>query len=156
MNVLVMGLPGAGKTWLASRIADHFKIPLFDGDAMRDLFGNWDFSIQGRETQMKTIRCLGKITDNCVASVVCPTVELRTILGFHCIIWLNTIERSVYNDTNEIFVTPTHKECTHFVQLDKHPTKHQLWLAMSKCHEEYTSINLMNMIKQIRSDSLTW
>ena len=51
MKILIMGLPGSGKTWLGSRIAKHFSIPFWDADVVRKSYNDWDFSSAGRERQ---------------------------------------------------------------------------------------------------------
>jgi len=112
MKILVMGLPGSGKTTLAKPFAELIGGVWINADTVREQYNDWDFSPEGRIRQAQRMRHLadgielaGKIV---VADFVCPTEELRQQFGADYTIWMDTIEEGRYADTNAIFEIPTH------------------------------------------------
>lgn len=106
MKILVMGLPGSGKTWLASRISERLKIPFWDADVVRQAYQDWDFSLGSRERQALRMRKLAELEPICISAFVCPLPGLvRHYFPDH-IIWMDTIEEGRYEDTNKIFTPP--------------------------------------------------
>ena len=53
MKILIMGLPGSGKTWLGERLGKHFGVPYWDADDVRRIYNDWEFSQRGRDRQPK-------------------------------------------------------------------------------------------------------
>jgi len=51
--ILVMGLPGAGKTTLANELAKLIKSKRLNADEIRRAANDWDFSKEGRKKQAK-------------------------------------------------------------------------------------------------------
>ena len=51
MKILIFGLPGSGKTTLASELAYKFKVPHYCADTIREFHNDWDFSEEGRLRQ---------------------------------------------------------------------------------------------------------
>ena len=82
MKILICGLPGAGKTWLAERLVKHIdNCAWYNADVIRGAANDWDFSPEGRLQQAMRMRYLadgvvraGKIA---VADFVCPTEQAR-------------------------------------------------------------------------------
>jgi adenylylsulfate kinase len=118
MKILIMGLPGSGKTTLAEKLLEylHMNGPAewLNADEVRKEFDDWDFSPQGRLRQAKRMRVLA---DKCVEAgfpvvcdFVCPTKELRAVFDADVTIWLDTIPKGRFADTNAIFEKPTEKE----------------------------------------------
>ena len=51
--ILVMGLPGAGKTTLANELAPSLNAKRLNADEIRRAANDWDFSEEGRTRQAK-------------------------------------------------------------------------------------------------------
>jgi len=111
-RILICGLPGSGKTTLATRLVEVLgNADLYNADEVREKFNDWDFTAEGRQRQMKRMQdhvrksvAKGRYG---VADFVCPTDELRTKFMPEYVIWMNTIEQSRFEDTNKLFEAPT-------------------------------------------------
>ena len=106
MKILIMGLPGSGKTWLGERISKHFSIPFWDADDVRRIYNDWDFSIAGRAMQTERMRTLAEIDDISISAYVCPLPALRHNFNPDKLIWMDTIDEGRYEDTNKLFHPP--------------------------------------------------
>ena len=51
--ILIMGLPGSGKTTLANELAPMLKAKRLNADEVRKEANDWDFSEEGRKRQAK-------------------------------------------------------------------------------------------------------
>jgi len=111
MKILIMGLPGSGKTWLAERLQKHTGFAWYNADAVREMANDWDFTSEGRIRQanrMRTIADFEKTNGRHVmCDFVCPTEEARNAFGADIIIWIDTIKEGRFEDTNKIFEEPT-------------------------------------------------
>ena len=109
-KILVMGLPGAGKTTLAEKLSKKLSAEWINADKVRKEFNDWDFSKEGRLRQAKRMRNLAEKAissgKTVVADFVCPTPETREDFDADLIIWLDTIKSGRFNDTNQMFVPP--------------------------------------------------
>ena len=105
-----MGLPGAGKTTLASQLALDIGAAYFNADAVRQQFADWDFTSAGRIRQAQRMRMLCDLaldhTAYAIADFVCPTSVTRQIFQPDFVIWINTLDDSIYADTNDLFEPP--------------------------------------------------
>lgn len=113
-KILIMGLPGAGKTTLAIAIKNFLEeknctVQWYNADKVREITNNWDFSTKGRMNQCKimTEMANGCESQHVICDFVAPLVEMRTMFNPDLLIWVDTIRESRYADTNAAFVQPT-------------------------------------------------
>ena len=83
--ILIMGLPGAGKTTLADALAKKIKAKRLNADEVRKEANDWDFSEEGRTRQAKRMADLAlklKAEGNyVVADFICPTPEAKNLIS---------------------------------------------------------------------------
>ena len=108
--ILIMGLPGAGKTTLANELAPLLKAKRVNADEVRKAANDWDFSEEGRKRQSKRMSKLALNLKNegnyVIADFICPTPEARNLFPADFIIWVDTIKEGRFEDTNQMFVKP--------------------------------------------------
>ena len=127
-RILIMGLPGSGKTYFAERLKqyleshlnpvnEHSLRPIADArvtvawlnaDDIRTQYNDWDFSPEGRIRQSVRMRDLAdrSDTDYAIVDFVAPLTEQRNNFKADWTIWIDTIERGRFEDTNRMFVPP--------------------------------------------------
>jgi hypothetical protein len=127
-RILIMGLPGAGKTYLAERLKkyleDHIKpitensltpfsdakigVKWLNADEVRKQYNDWDFSKEGRIRQSLRMRELADKSnaDYCIVDFVAPLIEMRNNFKADWTIWVDTISAGRYEDTNKAFIVP--------------------------------------------------
>ena len=110
MKILIMGLPGSGKTTLASKLVPLIKAKWLNNDEVRKAANDWDFSEEARKRQAKRMADLAekysKEDHYVVADFICPTPEARKLFNPDYIIWMDTIDKGRFEDTNKMFVKP--------------------------------------------------
>ena len=110
MKILIMGLPGSGKTTLASKLVPLIKAKWLNADEVRKKANDWDFSEEARKRQAKRMADLAekhkKEGHHVVADFVCPTPEARKLFNSDYIVWMDTIDKGRFDDTNKMFVKP--------------------------------------------------
>jgi len=128
-RILIMGLPGSGKTTLAGALKKYLElhgeisyaralqehisdykcqVNWFNADDIRRKYNDWDFSNDGRIRQ--SIRMfqfsMESGGDYVICDFVAPLVEMRNNFKADWTIWVDTIREGRYADTNAAFVEP--------------------------------------------------
>ena len=105
-----MGLPGSGKTTLARELASMIKVKRLNADEVRKEANDWDFSDAGRTRQAKRMANLAKkLKDEgnyVIADFICPTTKTRELFNVYYVVWLDTIDKGRFEDTNKMFAKP--------------------------------------------------
>ena len=115
-KILIMGLPGAGKTSLARSLVPRINAVHFNADAVRsELHRDLGFSVPNR---IEHARRMGWLCDRvteagcyAVADFICPTPEARAAFQASepaFVVWVDRIRAGRFEDTNQLFVPPEH------------------------------------------------
>lgn len=130
-----MGLPGAGKTFLAQALKTFIEnnstvkhmpmsravnmetaptsykctVDWFNADEIRKRYNDWDFSNEGRIRQSLRMAefALKSSGDFVICDFVAPLVEMRNNYKADWTIWVDTIDQGRFEDTNKAFIPPT-------------------------------------------------
>lgn len=133
-RILIMGLPGSGKTYLATVLKKylednssvrtmpmhrtinmeqmpstyHSQVDWFNADEIRKRYNDWDFSKEGRIRQSLRMAefALKCSGDYVICDFVAPLTEQRNNFKADWTIWMDTIDAGRYEDTNQVFVPP--------------------------------------------------
>jgi len=113
-KILIMGLPGAGKTTLSKHLAPRLNAVHFNADDVRaNINKDLGFSEADR---IEHARRMGWLCDQMVkvggfaiADFICPTPATRQAFmsgGEAFVIWIDRIKAGAFEDTNRMFAPP--------------------------------------------------
>ena len=75
MKILIFGLPGSGKTWLAERLVQNIdNCAWYNADIVRTASNDWDFSKEGRSRQAMRMKTFANFEKNNGRYVICDFV----------------------------------------------------------------------------------
>lgn len=113
-KILILGLPGAGKTTLARALSSRLKAVWFNADDVRDNI-NKDLKF-GEADRIEQARRMGWLCDRvtaaghfAIADFVCPTPKTREAFFRSApgiTVWVDRIKAGRFDDTNKMFVPP--------------------------------------------------
>lgn len=140
MKVLIYGLPGAGKTYIAQKLMDilNDRAEWFNADKLRSECDDWDFSKSGRERQNQRMLTLANIASQkgkiAICDFICPTETGRAIFNADYEVFVDTIQTSEYPDTNKIFERPNYEsypvDIPHHVVTEQSGDADAIFIAM--------------------------
>jgi adenylylsulfate kinase len=115
VKILIMGLPGSGKTTLATVLAPMLGAVHLNADAVRaNINKDLGFSVEDR---LEHARRMGWLADqvakagvHVIADFVCPTTETRAAFGPALTVFVDRIGAGRFADTNALFERPAHVE----------------------------------------------
>ena len=139
MKILIYGLSGAGKTHIAQGLMKIFgdEAEWFNADAIRTECNDWDFSKKGRERQKQRMLVLATIAvakgKMAICDFICPTENGRDSFNADYEVFVNTISKCDYSDTNKLFEQPDYDnyptEIPHYIITEKRGDEDILLIA---------------------------
>ena len=115
-KILIYGLPGSGKTWLAERLQKHMDCSWFNADIIRGMANDWSFDTNARSRQARRMRNIAdyekSVGHTVICDFVCPTNLTRYIFEADISIYMDTIKEGRFEDTNKMFEKPGSREPT--------------------------------------------
>jgi len=110
-KILIMGLPGNGKTTLSKLLAAKLKAVHFNADEIRaEVNKDLGFSIEHRIEHARRMGILCDIVVRAghyaIGDFVCPTQDTRRVFGADYVVWIQRLAHTRYADTEALFQPP--------------------------------------------------
>lgn len=147
MIIQIIGLPGSGKTTLATALADRINAIHLNADYVRaTVNSDLGFTPKDRIEHARRMGEMARMLSSqgliVVVDFVCPTDETRIAFGKPSIlIWMDTISKGRFEDTNKLWEAPT-KFDYHFVSYDS-KNQTDLIITQSELHDWKAPTTLM-------------
>ena len=112
MKILICGLSGSGKSTLSKALIKKLDFCFhLNADEVREKYNDWDFSPEGRIRQAKRMSSLADelLYDRylyVICDFICPTNETRKLVSPNYVVYMDTIDKSIYEDTDKVFEIP--------------------------------------------------
>tara|TARA_B100000963_G_scaffold89112_1_gene76666 strand:- start:869 stop:1270 length:402 start_codon:yes stop_codon:yes gene_type:complete len=108
MKILIMGLPGSGKTTLAKKLTKLLNAGWINADKVREKYDDWDFTKEGVLRQAKR---MGNLSEKLkkkfiIADFVCPYEKGRSLFNPDYLIWMDTIKKGRFSTFDKSFEKP--------------------------------------------------
>jgi adenylylsulfate kinase len=112
VKILLMGLPGAGKTTLAKELSKKLNCIHLNADDMRtNVWTDLTFKYTDRIIMAQRMGALSDVLNkqgySVIADFVCPTDITRKEFGQAFVVWVDRIKTSRFEDTNDLFEKPS-------------------------------------------------
>ena len=139
MIIQIIGLPGSGKTTLAAALADRINAVHLNADYVRaTINSDLGFTPEDRVEHARRFGEMAKMLSgqglDVVVDFICPTTATRAAFGKPDIcIWMDTIAKGRFEDTNKLWETPTEFDY-HFTAYDS-KGQTDLIIAQSGLHD---------------------
>src|SRR5215831_14675454 len=110
-KILVMGLPGSGKTTITRALAPMLNAVVFNNDEVRaNINRDLGFTMEDRVEQARRMGWLcDRVVESggtAIADFICPTPATRAAFGEAFTVFIDRIDAGRFEDTNRVFVPP--------------------------------------------------
>ena len=147
MIIQIIGLPGSGKTTLATALADRINAVHLNADYVRaTINSDLGFTPKDRVEHARRLGEMAKMLSSqgldVVVDFICPTAATRAAFGKPDIcIWMDTLTEGRFEDTNKLWEKPTEFDY-HFTAYDS-KGQTDLIIAQSGLHDWKAPTTLM-------------
>jgi hypothetical protein len=139
MIIQIIGLPGSGKTTLATALADRINAVHLNADYIRSTINSdLGFTPEDRVEHSRRLGEMARMLSGqgliVVVDFICPTTETRTAFGKpDILVWMDTITEGRFEDTNKLWEKPTGFDY-HFMSYDSNGQT-DLIISYSNLHD---------------------
>ena len=108
IKILIIGLPGSGKTTLAKLLTKKLKAFWINADKIRKKYDDWDFSREGVLRQAKRMAKIANKTNRkfVIADFVSPYSKGRKIFEADFLVWMKTVKKGRLSTFDKSFQLP--------------------------------------------------